>query len=824
MALRNDNRVMTYRGVLKRQNIDNFNRAVDTGFYEVSPSEVDPSIGFPALEFTEEDLKDTLFPYIAKSSNKPAIEKDVNFSTTYLGKILNHYNVNKNYCSGMLEIISDDDMAIQTFHRLPDGLVSERTYDKLTGTWSEWVMEVPTVVKQFRKSPYTLKEIREKILDKYNMSGSFLSSLLGIQGDLQAGLDEIFAKEDHLDFAYNYDFYSKLYFVPGYVKWYFYSIVDIGYGPNRNGMTDTFQFERPSWFPKGDLEYRLLDGQIAPIKSSPRDSSQFSNYFNSIEEIHYTNGDLANRISKDYGISNIHHHFFNTHNKWTMSNMVINIKEKISTKLNTFLDNRLRKERESTFSLVDIYSSRESNSVRGNTDYTFNHTTVEIVKNDSSLKNKLLNQSRQEYINTNIDIRTNELSGVRTLVGKNYGFALYKGDLTDSIQIEIGIYKNEYRNIYPADSIRYIHLRPRVNSLFHENYGLREDDVYIPQINYNLGTYDTNWTPVSTYNLSRPGKDFYNNHTDGLSDTTDIPIHEGNWFRINLPQFITTGYLSDIKHQYDLNRPIYVQYFSSYNDLKFRKMIVSSYEKHFVINNGNYSVVDPIEFNFVAGNQYKYGMLPLYEGNTLNETTGEWSLGTDGRDSLITKVNNFIIPGYEPWGNSLIFPSNKTHNKEEDESAHQYDKGHSKVIVNNRCKPFIIDGYILRGQVITKSSLDRGEELISNLSVQSGRSMVFPIKKYQKVYQYLNRDIRTFDTRELTDIISAIEIEFNTGNDNKLIVFLRPGNYFRDPSGLYEYRSKDNDWDEIVFNGTANTDEANINGYLVSIFTREYMK
>lgn len=822
MALRTDNRVMTYRGILKRQNIDNLNRSFDTGFYEVSPSEVDPSIGFPALEFTTEDLVDTLFPYIAKSSNKHAIEKDVNFSTTYLSKIIKHYTENKNYCSGMLEIISDDDMAIQTFHRLPDGLVSERTYDKLTGTWSEWVMEVPTVVKQFRKNPYTLKEIREKILDKYNMSGSFLSSLLGIKGDLQAGLDELFAKEDHLDFAYNYDFYSKLYFVPGYVKWYFYSIVDIGYGVTINGTTNTSQFERPSWFPKGDLEYRLLDGQIAPIKTSSRDNSEFRNYFNSIEEIHYTNGDLANRISKDYGISNIYHHFFNTHNKWSMSNMVINIKEKISTKINTFLDNRLRKERESTFSLAKI-SGKASSNEKGNTDYTFTHTTVEDVKEDATLKNLIINQSRQDYIK--IETRVHLGQDIRTQVVDCYGLALYKGDLSIPVEEETGINQTDYRMIVPRDSIRYIHLRPRVNSLFHENYGLRENYCYIPQINYNLDLYNYDWTDFSkSYNLTRPGKDFYNNHTDGLSDTLDIPIHEDNWFRINLPQFITVGYLSDNKSQYDLNRPIYVQYFSSYNDLKFKKMIVSSYEKHFVINNGNYSVVDPIEFNFVAGNQYKYGMLPLYKGNTLNETTGEWSLGTDNRDSLITKTNNFIIPGYEPWGNSLIFPSNKTHNKAEDDNAHPYDKGHSKIIVNNRCKPFVIDGYILKGQVITKSSLDRSEPLVSNLSVRNGGTMVVPIKKYQKVYQYLNRDIRTFDTRELDNIISAIEIEFVLENGLQYILFLRPGKYYRYSNGLFEYRSKDNNWDEIEFRGIIADDYyRGFNEYSVSIYTREYI-
>ena len=247
-------------------------------------------------------------------------------------------------------------------------------------------------------------------------------------------------------------------------------------------------------------------------------------------------------------------------------------------------------------------------------------------------------------------------------------------------------------------------------------------------------------------------------------------------------------------------------------------------DRVFVINNGNYSVVDPIEFNFVAGNQYKYGMLPLYKGNTLNETTGEWSLGTDNRDSLITKTNNFIIPGYEPWGNSLIFPSNKTHNKAEDDNAHPYDKGHSKIIVNNRCKPFVIDGYILKGQVITKSSLDRSEPLVSNLSVRNGGTMVVPIKKYQKVYQYLNRDIRTFDTRELDNIISAIEIEFVLGNGLQYILFLRPGEYYRYHNNLFEYRSKDNNWDEIEFRGII-TDGyyLDFNEYSVSIYTREYI-
>ena len=81
--------------------------------------------------YTDKDFMHTWIPY------KPLVE------------VLEHYKSSgaKPNITGVLEILSDNDLTIQTFHRFPDESTWIRSYDAGKNKWSTWAAEVPSYLE-----------------------------------------------------------------------------------------------------------------------------------------------------------------------------------------------------------------------------------------------------------------------------------------------------------------------------------------------------------------------------------------------------------------------------------------------------------------------------------------------------------------------------------------------------------------------------------------------------------------------------------------------------------------------------------------------------
>lgn len=66
----------------------------------------------------------------------------------YLYKIYDHYFNLKRNITGIIEVLSEDNLTIQTFYRYPDMSVWTRSFDPSTNSWNEWATEVPTYIKR----------------------------------------------------------------------------------------------------------------------------------------------------------------------------------------------------------------------------------------------------------------------------------------------------------------------------------------------------------------------------------------------------------------------------------------------------------------------------------------------------------------------------------------------------------------------------------------------------------------------------------------------------------------------------------------------------
>lgn len=85
-----------------------------------------------------------------------------NYSPTWIPyknqiDILNHFNSNKKIITGIFELLSDEDLVIQTFHRFPDESTWTRSYDFEKDEWTTWAAEVPSYLKLDKRPlpPYT---------------------------------------------------------------------------------------------------------------------------------------------------------------------------------------------------------------------------------------------------------------------------------------------------------------------------------------------------------------------------------------------------------------------------------------------------------------------------------------------------------------------------------------------------------------------------------------------------------------------------------------------------------------------------------------------
>ena len=50
----------------------------------------------------------------------------------------------KKCITGVFEVLSDDDLVIQTFHRFPDESTWVRSYDIILKKWTTWASEIPS--------------------------------------------------------------------------------------------------------------------------------------------------------------------------------------------------------------------------------------------------------------------------------------------------------------------------------------------------------------------------------------------------------------------------------------------------------------------------------------------------------------------------------------------------------------------------------------------------------------------------------------------------------------------------------------------------------
>jgi len=167
---------MIYHGRLKDYNLNNYINAYNTGYYEAVGPEVSSRNNFP---FNDESIirnfnsafqiPDELLAILThidrqtkvRSSRDTRTYSDPNSDENFklanapieYQYLTNGFPVDSNYfpVKGIFEVQSDGVLTIQYFHRLPDGSVWTRSYNKEiedeSKRWTSWACEVPSIVK-----------------------------------------------------------------------------------------------------------------------------------------------------------------------------------------------------------------------------------------------------------------------------------------------------------------------------------------------------------------------------------------------------------------------------------------------------------------------------------------------------------------------------------------------------------------------------------------------------------------------------------------------------------------------------------------------------
>lgn len=212
------NYAIQYRGKLKNYNLNYYIHAYDNGYWEASGEQINESNNFPFsdVEYIRSfdstlEIPDELLDVLRHVDKQKKVRNTVEMNRRYddndsINSILNAPVENtewkgfdrtnpsspSNYIrgnyfpvKGILEIQSDDDFTIQTFHRLPDGSVWTRTYDKKENKWTSWASEVPSILAQDKAlneySKLTENEARPDLYSKnihkgvtgYEQSGKY---------------------------------------------------------------------------------------------------------------------------------------------------------------------------------------------------------------------------------------------------------------------------------------------------------------------------------------------------------------------------------------------------------------------------------------------------------------------------------------------------------------------------------------------------------------------------------------------------------------------------------------------------------------------------
>lgn len=199
------NYAIQYRGELKNYNLNNYIHAYDNGYWEASGEQINETNNFPFSDVehirnfdSTLEIPDELLDVLRHVDKQKKVRNTVEMNRRYDGSdningILNAPVENtewkgydksnpsrpSNYIpsnyfpvKGILEIQSDDDFTIQTFHRLPDGSVWSRTYDKKENKWTSWASEVPSILapdKALNDYSKTVETERnpEQVLDSF---------------------------------------------------------------------------------------------------------------------------------------------------------------------------------------------------------------------------------------------------------------------------------------------------------------------------------------------------------------------------------------------------------------------------------------------------------------------------------------------------------------------------------------------------------------------------------------------------------------------------------------------------------------------------------
>lgn len=166
------NYAIQYRGKLKDYNLNNYIHSSDNGYWEAEGVQVNEANNFPFSDVTTianynstlqipDELLDIERHLRRVRRTRNIKERIIRLDFSDDMNEVTNYPVEDNYWNndvlppadyypvkGILEVQSDNDLTIQTFHRLPDGSVWTRSYDNNTKSWTTWASEVPSILKE----------------------------------------------------------------------------------------------------------------------------------------------------------------------------------------------------------------------------------------------------------------------------------------------------------------------------------------------------------------------------------------------------------------------------------------------------------------------------------------------------------------------------------------------------------------------------------------------------------------------------------------------------------------------------------------------------
>lgn len=144
----NTNVISNYRGIIRNKIIDlnKYIHTSDNGIYEIKipvKNKFISNLPPNEIEFSNNEyvgLTPSAFLRLYKNKgNDIRVENDL---IKFTGKEAS----SDNFLTGILEVVSDGELTIQKFHRLPDGSLWQRSYTKSTNTWTSWASEIPSYV------------------------------------------------------------------------------------------------------------------------------------------------------------------------------------------------------------------------------------------------------------------------------------------------------------------------------------------------------------------------------------------------------------------------------------------------------------------------------------------------------------------------------------------------------------------------------------------------------------------------------------------------------------------------------------------------------